>query len=74
MHFDLVELVKLFTGKAGTKDLIIFCLLIVLVFERWSSTRASGKITNSIIRALYERGHLTDRRKKQLPIGEDRRQ
>lgn len=74
MHFDLVELAKLFTERAEPKDLIIFALLMVIVFERWNSTKASGKITDSIIRALYERGHLPDRRQKQLPIEEDRRQ
>ncbi len=73
MISDLLELVKIFTEKAEPKDMIIFALLLALVFERWNSTKSSGKVTDSIIRALYERGHLDDRRRSQLPVDHDRR-
>jgi hypothetical protein len=74
MTCDLIGLVQLFTEKAEPKDMVIFALLIVITFERWNSTKSSDKVTDSIIRALYKRGHLDDRRREQRPIDYDRRQ
>lgn len=73
MTVDLTAIAGLFAKHAGPQGLIILTLFAIIVFERWSCSRSKDKLVNMVIKTLYEKGHLDERRRAQLPIEEERR-
>ena len=67
------SLAKIFADHGGITSLIILSLFVLVIIDRILVERSNSRITNTLIRTLYERGHLPDRRQVDRPVEEDKR-
>ena len=70
---NLEGLAKVFADNGGITSLIILALFVLVAIDRVLVERSNSKITDTLIRTLYERGHLPDRRQEDRPVEEDKR-
>lgn len=60
--------------SGGLYGLIVMGLFVLIFVDRAMVSRQNERITKDLIKTLYERGHLPDRRRRDWGIAKQRRE